>query len=512
MRSIRVLRGILLSALAASAAAGIHADASAATVAPLAAAAPPADAPSIARLRPYLAADGKFGFADASGRLVIPARYTAVQPFFDGLAAAEENGKWGYLDESGRWRVPPRFTYAYPFHEGQGEAQIATARIGLGNERRQNSPTIPVPDYSFSLTFRSAKTELYCVDREGRVRLADTAAAAFDAPDLSTRVRVLQEGHIGADWCEIKREDASDPVPAAGAEGAIKAAQANAATASAAVEPKAPPTPAVRTLFNGHAYAVADAKGHALTPYAYESIGPNPSYPEVDAARMAFTQCLDKQGTGIVDAAGATLVACRKQYVTPLYRQGRLAAFVIEDFAKSRAGIVSLDGKLLLAPAAYDQVDTRGVRYVALIRYLKSEFITYALYDLDRRAVVSLASLGYAPYPARFPVELDSTDPHTPLSFRGQDGLCFLNQDLQTKGCGYGSPRAAGEGLYLAFLRVPEGERPRYGALDGQGAPAIAMRYDEPFYFQQGLAEVSRGGRQFYIDRSGKEYLAAPPP
>jgi hypothetical protein len=348
------------------------------------------------------------------------------------------------------------------------------------------------------------------VDRQGHVRLDDTVAADFKAPELSTRVRDRQERRTGPDWCEIQHEDASAAAPAAGAEGAIKAAQAAQANAGAAKP--ATPAPAVRTVSNGHAWAVADAQGHALTPYAYESIAPNNDYPEVDAARMAFTHCLDKQGTGIVDATGATLVACRKQYVTPLYKQGKLAAFVIEDFAKSKAGIVDLNGKLLLAPAAYDQVDTRGVRYVALIRYLKSEFITYALYDLDRHAVVSLASLGYEPFPARFQAELDSQDPHTPLAILGKDGLCFLTQALQTTSCAYGDLRAAGEGLYLASPRTPKDQRPRYGALDGQGGQVIAMRYDEPFYFEQGLAEVSRAGKRFYIDRSGREYLAVPPP
>lgn len=60
----------------------------------------------------------KYGFIDASLRLVIPARYKTVAPFSEGLAAAEVNGKWGYIDENGQVAVPFDYEFAGSFMNG----------------------------------------------------------------------------------------------------------------------------------------------------------------------------------------------------------------------------------------------------------------------------------------------------------------------------------------------------------------------------------------------------------
>jgi len=62
------------------------------------------------------------GFIDKSGKLVIPARFTYVYPFSEGLAAATESESgdtgWGYIDKSGNWAIPPRFDWASSFQFG----------------------------------------------------------------------------------------------------------------------------------------------------------------------------------------------------------------------------------------------------------------------------------------------------------------------------------------------------------------------------------------------------------
>ena len=62
------------------------------------------------------------GFIDKDGKLVIPATFTHVYPFSEGLAAATESESgdtgWGYIDRSGNWAIPPRFDWASGFQFG----------------------------------------------------------------------------------------------------------------------------------------------------------------------------------------------------------------------------------------------------------------------------------------------------------------------------------------------------------------------------------------------------------
>ncbi|MGB7549647.1 MAG: WG repeat-containing protein [Terracidiphilus sp.] len=62
------------------------------------------------------------GFIDHIGKLVIPARFTYVYPFSEGLAAATESedgeSGWGFIDKNGNWAIPPRFDWASSFKFG----------------------------------------------------------------------------------------------------------------------------------------------------------------------------------------------------------------------------------------------------------------------------------------------------------------------------------------------------------------------------------------------------------
>ncbi len=67
--------------------------------------------------------DGKIGFLNQRGQIVIKARFRFVTPFFDGLAAfcsdcqlkkqgehtAPSAGKWGFINQKGEVVIPPKF-------------------------------------------------------------------------------------------------------------------------------------------------------------------------------------------------------------------------------------------------------------------------------------------------------------------------------------------------------------------------------------------------------------------
>ena len=62
--------------------------------------------------------DGKWGFIDEQGRLVIEPRFDQADSFSDGLAGVAVGNLWGYIDKHGRYIVQPKYSYVPPFREG----------------------------------------------------------------------------------------------------------------------------------------------------------------------------------------------------------------------------------------------------------------------------------------------------------------------------------------------------------------------------------------------------------
>ncbi len=60
-----------------------------------------------------------WGYVDASGRIVIAPHLAAARVFSEGLAPACNGTFWGYLDRSGSWHIAPQFVLASPFRGGK---------------------------------------------------------------------------------------------------------------------------------------------------------------------------------------------------------------------------------------------------------------------------------------------------------------------------------------------------------------------------------------------------------
>lgn len=67
--------------------------------------------------------DGKWGFVDEDGILVIECTYDDAQSFNNGFAAVCVNGQWGYVDESGHLVIEPQFKQATAISE-EGTAAV----------------------------------------------------------------------------------------------------------------------------------------------------------------------------------------------------------------------------------------------------------------------------------------------------------------------------------------------------------------------------------------------------
>jgi WG containing repeat len=68
--------------------------------------------------------DGKWGFIDSSGKLVIPFKFSKTESFAEGLAAVQYRGKWGYIDESGAFSIASQFSDAGKFNDGYAAVEV----------------------------------------------------------------------------------------------------------------------------------------------------------------------------------------------------------------------------------------------------------------------------------------------------------------------------------------------------------------------------------------------------
>ena len=62
--------------------------------------------------------DGKYGFIDNTGQVVIPPKYDLAWDFSEGLARVSQNGKYGFIDKTGKVVIPLKYDKADSFYNG----------------------------------------------------------------------------------------------------------------------------------------------------------------------------------------------------------------------------------------------------------------------------------------------------------------------------------------------------------------------------------------------------------
>jgi hypothetical protein len=83
--------------------------------------------------------DGRMGYVDKTGTVVIPPQFLEARDFAEGLAAVWVDAlrKFGYIDRTGAMAIAPRFNQACPFSEGLAavETVLASSAIRLSTSR-----------------------------------------------------------------------------------------------------------------------------------------------------------------------------------------------------------------------------------------------------------------------------------------------------------------------------------------------------------------------------------------
>lgn len=67
----------------------------------------------------YEASNGRYGYKDENGKVIIEPKYSEADSFSEGLAAVKEFGsRWGFIDKTGKEIIPFNFSKAAKFSEG----------------------------------------------------------------------------------------------------------------------------------------------------------------------------------------------------------------------------------------------------------------------------------------------------------------------------------------------------------------------------------------------------------
>lgn len=141
--------------------------------------------------------NGKYGYIDKSGKVVIQPQYENTMGFNEGLAATKLGGKYGYIDVKGKWTIKPQFDFTYMFSDG-----LAMVEIDKKSAWIDKTGKIVIQPQAFEKTAMGFKEGRLAVKKDGKWGYIDKAGkvvieAKFDeAKEFSGGVtQVVTKGH-----------------------------------------------------------------------------------------------------------------------------------------------------------------------------------------------------------------------------------------------------------------------------------------------------------------------------
>src|SRR5437867_6064368 len=123
-----------------------------------------------------VAKDGKWGYADVSGNVVIPLRFNYAGEFESGLARVSQGGKYFFINRKGE-RITPEFDGAFDFSEDLAAVEVDRK---IGYIRRDGTFALPpIHQGASGIDFSEG---LVAVRIEGKVGFMDTTGSIIVKP------------------------------------------------------------------------------------------------------------------------------------------------------------------------------------------------------------------------------------------------------------------------------------------------------------------------------------------
>ena len=85
--------------------------------------------------------NGRWGFINKKGKIVISPEYEQVYDMYNGLAPVQVKGKWGFINKKGKFIVEPQYDKAASFSEGLAAVEKeGNGAILIGRKTCYRSP------------------------------------------------------------------------------------------------------------------------------------------------------------------------------------------------------------------------------------------------------------------------------------------------------------------------------------------------------------------------------------
>lgn len=122
--------------------------------------------------------NGKTGYIDATGKVVIAPRFEAGWPFSEGMAPVQVGGDWGYIDETGRIVIEPVFFSAGSFREGIADVGVypkgrKSIDGKVGYYQYIDRTGKPISDEKYEITFDFSEGFAHVVNAENKQGFID---------------------------------------------------------------------------------------------------------------------------------------------------------------------------------------------------------------------------------------------------------------------------------------------------------------------------------------------------
>jgi len=130
--------------------------------------------------------NGKWGYRDHQGKVIIQSKYDSVCSFSEGMAAVALNNKWGYIDIHGKVIVAPKYQYADYFQEGRGRVRLGP----LYGFVDHNGKVVIALKYTLAQPFQDG---LAIIKQKGKYGFIDRSGHTVIEP-VYTEVNVFSEG------------------------------------------------------------------------------------------------------------------------------------------------------------------------------------------------------------------------------------------------------------------------------------------------------------------------------
>lgn len=122
--------------------------------------------------------NGKSGFIDRNGDIVIPCEYDRVSAggFDEGLCGVEKDGHWGYIDRKGQIVIPMEFSNAGRFSDGYAQA---CKNDKYGYIDKEGNAVVPF-EYDGASSFQNGKVTVAVNGKYGIIDLTGVVVVPFE--------------------------------------------------------------------------------------------------------------------------------------------------------------------------------------------------------------------------------------------------------------------------------------------------------------------------------------------